>query len=217
MKLILSIISGFLIAISQPLLAQTMSVVANLQESGGGDQVGPATFSFYEREFKTIQYPIFDSYTFTPSEAGHVFTVTQANDSNFDPLAALLTDGVDEDVGYAFRINGGPGVQLNAPESVFFGNMPNNNPNGFGLKGFKIDSISLVFNQLSLDSPGSNPNGDGIWTDFSFNAELSINYEPVPEPALPSLIVVGLLFGVLFRRLSALTNPDKPTDDIKVP
>lgn len=200
MKPTLSILCVFFIGGSQALFAQTMSVVADLYEAGGANSVGPIAFEFYEREVKTKNYPIFDSNTLTSDEAGQVFTATQANDPDFGPLATLLTDGADEDVGFAILFDGFPAIGQNAPESVFFANLPDDNPNGFGLAGYQIDSISVVFNQLSVNSPGSNPNGDGIWTDVSFIGELSINYETVPEPATTVLLAtLGLTFALWGR------------------
>jgi len=43
-------------------------------------------------------------------------------------------------------------------------------PSGVDLAGYTIDRIGLRADSLSFDSPGSDPNGDGIWTDFAVRA-----------------------------------------------
>jgi hypothetical protein len=53
---------------------------------------------------------------------------------------------------------------------------------------------------MTLDTPGSNPNHDGIWTDYSYDTTFTI--EETPEPATLSLLALGGL-AMLRRRAAA--------------
>ena len=192
MKLIHITFIGFSIWIAQPLLAQTLSAVANFQVIGPI----PAIFSFYKEPSKYVEnYPIFDSFTLTSGNLSHIFTVTQANDPDFEPLAALLTDGVNERVGYTMQqLDGAEYSSINF-ESNFFENLPSSNPNGFGLAGYQIDSISAVFNDTGPIDLGGN-------IVESYGAQLSVNYEPAPEPPTTVLLtLLGSIFAILVHNL----------------
>jgi hypothetical protein len=79
---------------------------------------------------------------------------------------------------------------------MFFSQLPVGG-NGIDFRGFKIDSIALRLDLLDISSPGINPNGNGIWTDCSYSGQISVNYEPVPEPATTVLTAIfALLLGI---------------------
>ena len=180
------------------LLAQPFTAVANFGDSFGVASVNnAATVSFSELVGIRTYCPIFDELTLTRNNVGHLYTFTQANDPDFNSMVAILTDGVAETVGYSLNLVPGGGGQGHwALESRFFSQLPVGG-NGIDFRGFKIDSIALRLDLLDISSPGTNPNGDGIWTDCSYSGQISVNYEPVPEPATTVLIaILALLLGV---------------------
>ena len=58
----------------------------------------------------------------------------------------------------------------------FFGD--SSGANGIDFKDFTIQCISLRINSLTLDTPGQDPNGNGIWTDYSINYSLLVKGVP---------------------------------------
>lgn len=136
--------------------------------------------------------PIFDGLKVTPADVGRTFTVNASTDNDFNQFASFLTDGKPDGMlmktglGSSGTSGGSLGVSGN------FGDKPD-------LAGHKIDSISLRINSFTLDSSGTNPNGDGIWTDESFNATLIVEGEPLQPAATsvpePSTAVGILVFG----------------------
>ena len=45
--------------------------------------------------------------------------------------------------------------------------------------GFKINYFKLTINSLTLDVPGSDPNEDGIWTDYSADLQIEVYGEKI--------------------------------------
>ena len=198
MKIIITTFSFFLMGICPGLLAQTFTAVGNFGNSFGAASVNnAATVSFNELVGSRTYYPIFDKLTLTGNNVGHLYTFTQANDPDFNSMVAVLTDGVSEFVGCSLNLVPGGGGQSDwNSESRFFSQLPLGG-NGIDFRGFKIDSIALRLDLLDISSPGTNPNGNGIWTDCSYSGQISVNYEPVPEPATKVLTAIfALLLGV---------------------
>ena len=127
---------------------------------------------------------IFDNYSFTTSDIGSTFVLTAADDPDFTPLVTLMTDGLSNRVGYVMAWTPiGPDYGGNADyESVVFAGSPFMT-NGIDLQGTVIDSFALHINDLNLDSPGSDPNGQGNWTDFRFSVTLEVYGHVIPEPS----------------------------------
>ena len=140
--------------------------------------------------------PLFDGLKVTPADVGRTFTVNADTDPNFNQFASYLTDGNPDGMQLITGTGtlGRAGGALGASGNLFGGNPD--------LAGNRIDSISIQINSMNLDSPGTNPNADGVWTDESFNATVIVEGEPlnqqsaapVPEPTS----TLGVLaFGVL--------------------
>ena len=73
------------------------------------------------------------------------------------------------------------------------------------LQGVDVSGLSLKFNTLQLNTPGLDPNHNGINTDGNFGATLST----MPEPNTAVLLLIALLVASVFwrkRKHSSLKN-----------
>jgi len=132
----------------------------------------------------------------TTQDIGKAVTIDASNDPNFGAFVGLLTDGMGElqDFSQSFGPNSqGGGVTLSNHEDFFLYN------NGVGpqLQPGSVGSLTLTLNSLTLNSPGTNPNGNGVWTDVKSN--FMISGSDVPEPAMAPLIIL-LGFTMSLRR-----------------
>lgn len=123
------------------------------------------------------------------NSVGQTYTVSSG--AQFDQAVQLLTNGINDNVSYEVDGSpGGGGIGIGSSEAgFFFGD--DTGAHGVDFAGYQINSISLTVNSLNLSTPGSNPNGDGVWTDAKLNATLKIN--TVPVPAAMWLFGSGLL------------------------
>ena len=104
----------------------------------------------------------------------------------FEIAAEEMTDGVIRPFGTrsAFSLDGELTGSVNGsgfPESDF--------------SGFLIEAFVLTVTGFSLLSPGSDPNGDGNWTDLAFDWRVDVYGQPVDEvpiPAAAALFLLGL-------------------------
>jgi hypothetical protein len=160
--------------------------------------------------------PLFQGTSITPDDVGRTFTVSEATDANFKDFTANLTDGKPEKITLSFGSGEVRGSELSISKSGnLFGGQPD-------LKVNTIDSIDFRVNSLTLDTPGTNPNGDGVWTNYSFDGTVSVNGQPIVDPPAlstyshfnstpvpePSSAVAMLMFslcatGGFFRKLRA--------------
>ena len=131
---------------------------------------------------------------FGVGDAGRTIHIGPGDDPAFGTLADLFTNGGDDLLFYGTTFNNGLGDGIPVHESTFFVQLPAGS-NGIDLHGFQIGSFDLHLNQLTITSPGRDPNGDGLWTDFSWSATLYVY--PVPEPGALSIFAIGI--GCLVR------------------
>ncbi len=114
------------------------------------------------------------------------FDGTRADrEAQFAEFASHLTDGVDDQIEFDIQIGPGGGGQC-AAESVLFGA---GRPNGIDFEGCTVTGISLTVNSLTIASPGSDPLGDGVWTDYELDATMTV----IPEPATLTLLALGVI------------------------
>jgi hypothetical protein len=141
---------------------------------------------------------LFGQYTFHTNDVGSVFSIDQSN-PGFLPFLARATNGTLDSLTLNFYPSGSlQGKQL--PETSFFTSFPYGGNNGIDLGGFQIQRIDLSLNALNFVTPGSNPNGDGNWTDYNWNITLSF-IGVVPEPSAAAILGCGMLV-MLFRKRS---------------
>src|SRR6267142_3555401 len=137
---------------------------------------------------------IFTQFTFHTNDVGSVFSINQSSDPGFIGFLSRATNGIAENVSYSFTIGSVTGLHAiysgGSSETSFFTSFPYGR-NGFDLIGFQVQRIDLTLNSLVFNSPGSNPNGDGNWTDFNINGTLSF-IGIVPEPSAAAILGTGL-------------------------
>ena len=181
--------------------ADLLFVVSNSWEGGSAftsTSNDPLYFAFgnfnlepFTQDQFLLTNAVYDSYAFTRLDIGSVFYLTAAEDPDFTQLAANLVNGQPDRIGWVTAYvpiapdNGGTqnyeaGILAGSPFLT----------NGIDLQGTVIDRFSLVVNDLNLDSPGSDPNGQGNWTDLRFSVTLSIEGHVIPEPS-----TLMMLFG----------------------
>lgn len=115
--------------------------------------------------------------------------------SDFDAVVALATNGISEPLNYGIESPNGNGeFSVFGTEDSFYG-LP------VDLSGFNISSFELILN-ATINSPGENPNGDGMWVDTNFHGTFNVYGEPVPIPPAFYLFGSGILglMGIARRK-----------------
>ncbi len=111
-------------------------------------------------------------------------TLSMAPGVDFDTAVDLLTNGLEDIV--RFTVAGGSG---GSSEHYRF----SLDPGVTDFAGYNIDAIDLEIISFSKESPGSDPNGNGLWTSHTFEGNLIILGSPIiPEPATGALLALGL-------------------------
>jgi hypothetical protein len=106
---------------------------------------------------------LFEAIACSEADVGRTFVVS-SDDPDFGPVVARLTNGVDDEIAVVLRA--GPGASIHAgPESRLIQGTAG--PPAPDFVGSTITRIELRLEALSLDVPGRNPNGDGIFTDIA--------------------------------------------------
>ncbi len=129
--------------------------------------------------------PLFNDTSITPADVGQTFTATSKNDSNFNDFAAALTSGNPHKVTLSFGLGTlGTSQIFSTKSGALFGGNPD-------LKGNTINSISLRVNSFTLETPGANPNGDGNWSDYSFDGTVTVDGQPTGAAPLTLSSALG--------------------------
>jgi hypothetical protein len=121
------------------------------------------------------------------SSSEQSFTASSA-DPGFSDFVSHLTNGVNGSLVFSLKSTA-TGAQVGGAftETEAFGIIP---------QGAQINGISLTINQFTLDSPGTDPNHNGLWTDGSCDFTMGV----VPEPNSLFLLAIGLIVIVAFGR-----------------
>ena len=109
-----------------------------------------------------------DALTFPAMTAASAGTTIWADTSRggFDMVVTELTDAAADNLGYQAATPtflAGPGWFLQPEPSFFAGRT---GLGGIDLAGYAIHSIGFRVDSVRIASPGEDPNGDGVWTDF---------------------------------------------------
>lgn len=122
---------------------------------------------------------LFGDLELTPADVGTTFYADARSYRNaFRTASRKLTDGLDGRFNrkvFLFPTSGSSTASY--PESFLFGDLPGGH--GVDFFGFRIDSIALRLDSLTMESPGSDPNGDGQWTDVTAAATVFFLYDLV--------------------------------------
>ena len=147
------------------------SIFTNLNfEFGPGDYLESTNFLFLNRPLNV-------------NDVGHVITiVSSAGDPSFNFIVNALTNGTDQS--FDIRLGSADTARY---ESQLFGGIGS----GPDLIGYQINSIDLLVDSLSFQSPGLDLFHDGMWTDAGGQVTLSIYGELVPEPSPSWLVLLG--------------------------
>lgn len=138
--------------------------------------------------------PVF-SKRLSQSDVGSPFKVTPGNSSNFAQIETLLTNGESDLISFGLSGNRGLSSAVGGFESSFTLN------DATDFKGFDLRSLTVTVDSLEVASPGTDPNDDGIWSDFSADYSLKVSAKPVPEPSTTlGTLVVLIGFGVLWAK-----------------
>ena len=182
--------------------ADLLFVVSNSWEFGSGftsTSNDPLYFAFGNfnlrpptQDLFLLTNAVYDSYAFTRLDIGNVFYLTAAEDSDFTQLAANLVNGQTDRIGWVMATT--PIYPTYSGTQNYEDYILAGSPyltNGIDLQGTVIDRFALVVNDLNLDSPGSDPNGQGNWTDLRFSVTLSIEGHVIPEPSTFFMLCTG--------------------------
>ena len=133
----------------------------------------------------------------TTSDVGKTFIQSSVTSPRFDLFASLLTSGTDDLLAILRHFPGVGGAGRESLESYWLNKFIQTETVDF--YGWQVTEISLIVNSLAFDSPGSNPNGDGIWTDYVYDVTFTIY--GISEPATLLLLAFGM---VVVRRRQGL-------------
>jgi len=133
--------------------------------------------------------PLFEDVTTPrPYPAMQVAEIMFNDDPEFGVFTAYLTDGVSQGlVLVQWSESGiGSGGGGRSEQDIIF-HVPRIGPD---LIGYSIDRITanLIIN---IQTPGSDPFGDGRWTDWSVVGAYNFYGAPIPEPTSLALILPG--------------------------
>ncbi len=145
---------------------------------------------------------IFDSIPFDPTNVGQTITVNDTNEPDYNSFVIWLTNGVNDVIvtENCFYQNLGCAGDLQEESSLF--GTSNTSQNGIDFQGYIINSISFTLNALTLSTPGSDPNRNGNWTDYSLKGRFTVEVDTasVPEPSTLLLLASGLAGVIALRK-----------------
>ena len=132
-------------------------------------------------------------FTLTNADAGQTLVASALNmGAGFTAAVALLTNSTLND--FISDVAGFAGSGSEGDGTIEAGTLD--------LRGKTVGSVKLVVDELTIASPGSNPNHDGNWTDAHFTGSLVFDTDtpvaPAPEPGTLGLVAFG--FGTLALR-----------------
>lgn len=164
-------------------------LVASFNDSGSG-----GTSSIITNLNVELVYELFDDeYGIAPTQALGVADIGSAFDlvgPDLPTVIEQLTNGIDQEL-TVWVGNGGTG----SLESFWFDDWDFDAPD---LAEFDISRIEVFVNAMTFDSPGSDPNGDGNWTDYTYS--VTFNFYEVPGPGVLALFALAVPYGLRRRR-----------------
>ena len=148
---------------------------------------------------------LFESRGFATNDVGRLFLADRVTDPHFSAFANRLTNGVAEFIHH----NAFGQVDTAVMEAVLFALA--SEPD---LRGYPVHTLGLRFDQIAVQTPGSDPNGDGLWTDFSYSAVILVNPQIKLNiaPARPNVTLTWTKEAAHYRLESTTQMPAGPGD-----
>ena len=193
-KFLISIIGIPLILLSSsPAARSAQLAISNIDDSGEfnvlTDEIFISLSMAEEQPNPGGVFPLFflfEDFTFTSADIGKTFTATSSNDSDFDEFAGLITNGDTNAIVLS-------SILLDPTSGENFGTIWETSERFFfdldtvDFEGAEIDSIDLVINSLTFDSP-----------EYAYNIDIVVNGQSQSTPennSNLSLIAFGI-FGI---------------------
>lgn len=181
------------------LLAESRSLTLN---EGTAKNASSLAFGLYYFLSPDPSNTLFAGQTIVQGDSGKFFVSNSSTDPQFDGFAIRLTNGFSEILasGASLGTTYTPPSSGDHPEASFFALPPGSN--GIDFQGFTIDHIAFQVTSVSISSPSTSPNGDGVWTDYRLSGVFQVYGEQtvVPEPSAVGLLGLGAMGLVLRRR-----------------
>ena len=114
----------------------------------------------------------------TEDSSGSVITVDASTNPEFRDAVSLLQNGVDNLLELAAKLlpGGGGGATIPLESASFDGGISGEYLPDFA--GARITHVIIAIDEISFVTPGSDPNGDGNWTDYSSSGRIVIMGHP---------------------------------------
>ncbi len=111
--------------------------------------------------------------TLTGEDAGTTISLGPDDSAGFAEAVALLTNGVDDQVALWRTLSDGSAAITGSLESIEFsgGALEGQEPD---FAGAEITGISLELVSVTIQSPGDDPNGDGLWTSADIEGRIIV-------------------------------------------
>ena len=109
----------------------------------------------------------------TLGESRQIQYIALESDEVLDQVIAYLTDGYDGRV--ETRVETASGAcSGSTSEDAFFPFKTGLNDQPIDFAGYLVDAFEVRLDEVLIESPGSDPNGDGNWTEVSIRGALSV-------------------------------------------
>lgn len=122
-----------------------------------------------------LEQDIADNDHADPSKRGAL--LMDASDPSFPGVVARLTDGVDQALQYRF-VAGGSTITYSQPTSNYLDFDIARAGGELDFVGYHITALRWTVVLANFDSPGSDSNGNGIWTDYDVTIRIDVEGEP---------------------------------------
>lgn len=117
-------------------------------------------------------YRLFEDFSFGLGDAGKSVQIGgDRSDADFSSFRQLLTDGESNEMEVASRK---VGISASHGNEALL-QPANGAPLQPDLQGHTITHFILFVDEVAIDSPGTDPNGDGVWTDSTFRWHLEVH------------------------------------------
>jgi hypothetical protein len=145
---------------------------------------------------------LYETSILAQDDEGRILVADAASDPDFTAISAQLTNGHSYDkVFVETRMIDSNAAGAGWDESFWSAHPGSTAPADFS--NYILERFELVVERVYWTSPGKNPNGNGIWTDFQIDARLDFYGRPVPEPMLAASLIPAI---AVFRSLTRNTR-----------